>query len=281
MTALFDDPRVEALLDLALREDVGAGDCTSAALVPPAARARGRLLAKQDVVLCGLGLMAPVFDRLGGAAIQVHHPDGARVAAGTVVGEVEGSARTLLTGERLVLNLIQHLTGIATLTADCVARVHGTGLVIRDTRKTVPGMRVLAKYAVRCGGGTNHRMGLDDAVLIKDNHITLFGRDLAGCVRAARERYPALPLEIEVRTLAELEAAIPASPDLILLDNMTTDQMRDAVRIAAGRVPLEASGGITLDDLAAVAATGVAYVAMGQLTHSAGAADLSLKIQPL
>lgn len=281
MTTVFDDPRVVALVDLALREDIGAGDCTSEALVPRAARARGRLLAKQDVVLCGLGAMAPVFDRLGGAAIGIHHSDGARVAAGTVVAEVEGPARTLLTGERLVLNLIQHLTGIATLTADCVARVQGTGLVIRDTRKTVPGMRVLAKYAVRCGGGTNHRMGLDDAVLIKDNHITLFGSDLAGCVRAARDRFPALPLEIEVRTLAELEAAIPAGPDLILLDNMTTEQMRDAVRIAGGRVPLEASGGITLDDLAAVAATGVAYVAMGQLTHSAGAADLSLKIHPL
>ena len=281
MADVFDDPRVTALLDLALREDLGAGDRTSAAVVPPTARAHGRVLAKQAMVICGLPLMARVFERLGRVEIRRHVADGAQVGAGTVVAEIDGPARALLAGERLFLNLIQHLSGIATLTAACVARVAGTKLVIRDTRKTVPGLRVLAKYAVRCGGGTNHRMGLDDAILIKDNHITLFGSDLAACVRAARAQFPALPLEIEVRTMAELAAAIPAQPDLILLDNMSTEQMREAVRIAAGQVRLEASGGITMDELAAVAATGVDFVAMGQLTHSAGAADISLKIQPV
>lgn len=281
MNEVFDDRRVTALLDLALEEDIGQGDCTSASVVPPQARARGRLLAKQDVVLSGVPLLEYVFHHLGEVCVARHFDDGARVAAGTVVAEVEGLARTLLTGERLALNLIQHLTGIATLTAECVARVAGTRAVIRDTRKTVPGMRVLAKYAVRCGGGTNHRMGLDDAVLIKDNHIALSGGDLAACVKAARTMFPRLPLEIEVRNLTELAAAIPAGPDLILLDNMTVEQTREAVALAAGRVPLEASGGIVLDEVPAVAATGVDFISMGQLTHSAGAADLSFKIQPL
>lgn len=278
---VFDDPRVARLLDLALGEDLGAGDRTSEALVPAAARARGRLLAKQDLVVAGVPLMERVFGRIDAVRVTVHVGEGTRVAAGTVVAEVEGSARTLLAGERLVLNLLQHLAGIATLTRACVDRVAGTRLVVRDTRKTLPGLRVLAKYAVRCGGGTNHRMGLDDAILVKDNHLALAGGDVAAAVRAARAAFPGLPLEVECRTLAEVAAAVAAAPDLILLDNMTPEGLREAVRVVAGRVRLEASGGITLDDLPAVAATGVDYVAMGQLTHSAPAADLSLKLQPL
>jgi nicotinate-nucleotide pyrophosphorylase (carboxylating) len=194
---------------------------------------------------------------------------------------VHGSARTLLAGERLVLNLLQHLCGIATLTRRYVERVSGTGLVVRDTRKTVPGMRLLAKYAVRTGGGTNHRLALDDAILVKDNHLTLGGGDFAAAVRGARARFPRLPLEVECRTLAEVERAVQAAPDLILLDNMSLDDLAAAVRLVAGRVPLEASGGITLDELAAVAATGVQFVAIGALTHSAPAADLSLKLEPV
>ncbi|MFN8542808.1 MAG: carboxylating nicotinate-nucleotide diphosphorylase [Candidatus Binatia bacterium] len=278
---VFDDPRVARLLDLALGEDLGAGDRTSEALVPAAARARGRLLAKQDLVVAGVPLMERVFGRIDAVRVTVHVGEGTRVAAGTVVAEVEGSARTLLAGERLVLNLLQHLAGIATLTRACVDRVAGTRLVVRDTRKTLPGLRVLAKYAVRCGGGTNHRMGLDDAILVKDNHLALAGGDMAAAVRAARAAFPGLPLEVECRTLAEVAAAVAAAPDLILLDNMTPEGLREAVRVVAGRVRLEASGGITLYDLPAVAATGVDYVAMGQLTHSAPAADLSLKLQPL
>ncbi|MCW5891445.1 MAG: carboxylating nicotinate-nucleotide diphosphorylase [bacterium] len=277
---VFDHPLVARLLELAIAEDVGGGDHTSEATVPASARAHGRLLAKQELVVCGLPLLERVFARLGGASVTVIAAEGQAVAAGSVVAGVGGAARTLLAGERLALNLVQHLCGIATLTRACVQRVVGTGLVIRDTRKTVPGMRVLAKYAVRAGGGTNHRLALDDAILVKDNHLSLGGGDFAAAVTAARRDFPGLPLEVECRTLAEVERAAAANPDLILLDNMSPAQMRDAVARVAGRVPLEASGGIGLDDLPAVAAAGVQYVAMGALTHSAGACDLSLKLTP-
>jgi nicotinate-nucleotide pyrophosphorylase (carboxylating) len=278
---VFDDPRVVALLDLALREDVGDGDRTSEATVPVAARARGRLLAKEALVVCGLPLVERVFARLGGVSVAWHATDGDRVEAGTVLAVLEGSARTLLAGERLALNFMQHLSGVATLTRACVDLARGTALRVRDTRKTVPGLRVLEKYAVRCGGGTNHRMGLDDAILVKDNHLALGGGDFQAAVHAARTRFPALPLEVEARTMAELERAVAAKPDLILLDNMTVEQMRHAVALVGGRVPLEASGGITRETLAAVAATGVDYVAMGELTHSARAVDVSLKLDPV
>jgi nicotinate-nucleotide pyrophosphorylase (carboxylating) len=281
MDAPFDHPLVTALLDLALAEDLGAGDRTSEATVPPSARARGRLLVKEPRVVCGLPLLERVFARVGGAVVEIVGAEGQKARPGDVVATVDGTARTLLAGERLALNLVQQLCGIATLTRACVERVAGTNLVVRDTRKTVPGMRILAKYAVRTGGGTNHRMGLDDAILVKDNHLALGGGDFTAAVSAARRRFPALPLEVEARTLAEVERALAASPDLILLDNMSLDDMRTAVTMAAGRVPMEASGGITLDELAAVAATGVRFVAMGQLTHSARAADLSLKLEPL
>lgn len=279
--AVFDHPLVVRLIDLAIAEDVGGGDHTSEATVPETARARGRLLAKQDLVVCGLPLLERVFDRLGGASVALIAAEGQAVKAGSVVATALGSARTLLAGERLVLNLVQHLCGIATLTRACVARVAGTGLVIRDTRKTVPGMRVLAKYAVRAGGGTNHRMALDDAILVKDNHLTLGGGDFAAAVTASRRDFPGLALEVECRTMTEVQRAVDAKPDLILLDNMTPAELREAVALVAGRVPLEASGGIGLDDLPAVAASGVQYVAMGALTHSAGACDLSLKLEPV
>ena len=282
MDPVFDHPLVTALLELALREDVGAGDRTTEATVPATARARGRMLAKDDVVVCGVPLAERVYARCGGGVtVTPLVAEGTRVAAGTVIATVEGPARTLLAGERLVLNLVQHCCGIATLTRRCVDAVAGTGCVVRDTRKTVPGMRLLAKYAVRTGGGTNHRMALDDAILVKDNHIDLGGGDFAAAVAAARTRFPGLPLEVEARTLAEVERALAAKPDLILLDNMTPAQMTDAVRLAAGRVPLEASGGIGLADLPAVARTGVQYVALGAVTHSAGAADVSLKLEPV
>lgn len=267
------------MIALALAEDVGAGDRTTEATVPATVRARGRLLAKQELVVCGLPLLPQVFERLGPIECRLLAAEGALAQPGDVVATVTGAARTLLTGERLALNLLQHLCGIATLARRYVARVAGTGLVVRDTRKTLPGMRLLAKYAVRTGGATNHRLALDDAVLVKDNHLTLGGGDFAAAVQAARRRWPDLPLEVECRTLAEVERAVAAAPDLILLDNMSCDELAAAVRLVAGRVPLEASGGITLDDLPAVAATGVQYVAIGALTHSAPAADLSLKLE--
>ena len=278
---MWDDPRVGALLDLALAEDVGAGDRTSEALVAPPTRARGRLRAKERLVVSGLALLPRLFARLGAVETTLRVREGEVAAAGTELATLEGEARALLAGERTALNLLQHLCGIATLTRACVERVAGTSLVVRDTRKTLPGLRLLAKAAVRAGGGTNHRLGLDDALLVKDNHLTLGGGDVAGAVRAARAAWPGLPLEVECRSLAEVEAAVAVAPDLILLDNMTVDQLRAAVAAVGGRVPLEASGGIRPDDLAAVAATGVAFVAMGALTHSAPAVDLHLKLERL
>jgi len=272
---------VTALLALALAEDLGAGDRTSEATVPDVTRARGRLLARQDLVVCGLPLLERVFARLGPVECRLLAAEGAQARSGDVVATLEGSARALLAGERLALNLIQHCCGIATLVRRYVERVAGTGLVVRDTRKTVPGMRQLAKYAVRIGGASNHRLGLDDAILVKDNHLALGGGDFEVAVRAARTRWPGLPLEVECRTLAEVERAVAAAPDLILLDNMSVDELAAAVRLVAGRVPLEASGGITLEQLEAVAATRVRYVAIGALTHSAPAADLSLELEPL
>ncbi len=248
--------------------------------MPAGARARGRLLAKQDLVVCGLPLLERVFGRIGPVECELLAAEGALARPGDVVAAVTGGARTLLAGERLALNLLQHLCGVATLTRRYVDRVAGAGLVVRDTRKTLPGLRLLVKYAVRTGGGTNHRIGLDDAILVKDNHLALGGGDFEAAVRAARARWPALPLEVECRTLDEVARAVAAAPDLILLDNMTPDELRAAVRLVAGRVPLEASGGITLDALAAVAATGVQYVAVGALTHSAPAVDLSLELEP-
>lgn len=266
---------------MALAEDLGAGDRTSEALIPSGTRARGRVRAKEALVVCGLPLLGPIFERLGRVAISLGAVDGARATPGDVLATLEGEARTLLAGERLALNFLQHLSGIATATRACVDRVAGSKLVVRDTRKTVPGLRVLAKYAVRVGGGTNHRQRLDDAILVKDNHLALGGGDVSGAVRKARAKWPGLPLEVECRTLAEVTAAVDAAPDLILLDNMPPPTMREAVALVGGRVPLEASGGIGPDDLATVAATGVDFVALGALTHSARAVDLNLKIEPL
>jgi len=277
----WDDPRVAALIELALGEDVGRGDRTSEALVAPDARARGRLRAKEPVVVCGLPLLERVFGRLGDVRVFLDAREGERAAGGRVLATLDGDARALLAGERVALNLLQHLCGIATLTRAYVDRVAGTPLVVRDTRKTLPGMRALAKYAVRTGGGVNHRLGLDDAVLIKDNHLALRGGDVGAAVGAARAAAPELPVEIECRTLLEVVEAAEARPDLILLDNMTPADIEAAIRLVAGRVPLEVSGGVTLDKVAAIAAMGVQLVAVGALTHSAPAVDLNLKIEPL
>jgi len=279
--APWDDPHVAALIDLALAEDLGAGDRTSEALVPAFARARGRLRAKQALVVCGLPLLERVFRRLGDVHVSVEAAEGTEAAPGQVLATLEGHARTLLAGERVALNLLQHLCGIATLTRAYVKRAQGTSLVVRDTRKTLPGMRALAKYGVRTGGGMNHRLGLDDAILIKDNHLALAGADLAAAVRQARAAAPALPVEVECRTLDEVERAVAAGPDLILLDNMRAETIASAVRLVAGRVPLEVSGGVTREHLPALAALGVQLVAVGALTHSAPAADLNLKLEPL
>jgi nicotinate-nucleotide pyrophosphorylase (carboxylating) len=281
MTAPWDDPHVTALIDLALREDVGAGDRTSEALVPPGSPVRGRLRAKEPLIVCGLPLLERVFQKLGETRVFVDAKEGARAGAGQVLATIDGDARALLAGERVALNLLQHLCGIATLTRAYVDRVAGTRLVVRDTRKTLPGLRALAKYAVRTGGGINHRLGLDDAILIKDNHLALMGGDVGEAVRIAREATPDLPIEVECRTILEVVEAASAEPDLILLDNMKPEEIEAAVRVVEGRIPLEVSGGVTLEQLPGIAALGVQLVAIGALTHSAPAVDINLKLEPL
>jgi quinolinate synthase len=268
------------LIELALAEDIGPGDATSQATLPADLVLQGRIVAKEAGVLAGLPVAQALFERVEPALEFVAHAaDGQEVVPGELVAVVEGPARGLLAAERTALNFLQRLSGIATMTRRFVDAVACTQARVLDTRKTPPGYRVLDKYAVRMGGGMNHRMALYDMVLIKDNHV-----DAAGGIRPAVERaragYPTLPIEVEVRTLEELREALAIEPSLdrILLDNMNLDQMRQAVALAAGRVPLEASGGVTLEQAAAIAATGVDYLSVGALTHSVEALDLSMKI---
>jgi nicotinate-nucleotide pyrophosphorylase (carboxylating) len=264
----------------ALAEDLGdAGDVTTKATVDAGSLALADLVPRQDGVVAGLAVAAYVFETVGQGRVQVEFgsADGARVAPGEVLATVRGPMRDLLTAERTALNLLCHLSGVATLTRRWVDAVEGTGARIRDTRKTMPGLRALEKYAVRCGGGVNHRMSLSDAALVKDNHVVAAGGVVAAFERV-RAAYPGLPLEIEVDTLEQARAVIDAGADLVLLDNMAPAQMREAVAYSAGRARLEASGRLTLDNAREVAETGVDYLAVGALTHSAPVLDIGLDI---
>jgi nicotinate-nucleotide pyrophosphorylase (carboxylating) len=256
-----------------LAEDVGAGDVTTQALIDEDATCKAVVLAKEPGVVCGLEAASAVFADLG-VRVEPLVEEGAAVAAGPIA-ELEGSARGVLTGERLALNLIGRLSGIATLTRRYVDAVEGTGATILDTRKTTPGLRALEKHAVAAGGGQNHRLGLDDGVLVKDNHLRLVG-SLQEAVNRARST--GLPVEVEADTLDQVREAIDAGADTILLDNMTTDELREAVAFVAGRAKLEASGGVTLDTVRAIAETGVDFVSVGALTHSARSLDVSLEV---
>lgn len=272
---------VERILKSALAEDVGSGDVTSLSTVPPGRTISGRYIAKEDGVLCGLEVVARAFALLDASiAFTALAADGDRVRKGDVIATVSGDARAILAGERVGLNLLQHMSGVATQTARAVAAVAGTGAKIVDTRKTTPGLRVLDKYAVRMGGGGNHRFNLADGVLIKDNHIVAAG-GIAAAVAAARERAPhSLKIEVEVETLEQLREALEAGADIIMLDNMPTETMREAVRLVAGRALTEASGNMgdkTDAELRAVAETGVDLISIGALTHSVKALDISLK----
>lgn len=277
-------PHVFDLARRALQEDVGAGDITTAALIPAARRAQAAIVSRGDYVVAGGAVARAVYDALDpGVRCEISIPDGRSVGPGQAILTLAGAAASILTGERTALNFMQRMTGIATLTAQFVAKARPYGVVILDTRKTTPNLRALEKYAVRCGGGANHRLGLFDMVLIKDNHRRLWtadaGRSLAGAVAEARRKYPEAPVEIEVETEAELQVVLSAAPpDWVLLDNMTPEQMRRCVAVCAGRCRLEASGGITLKNIAAVAAAGVNAVSLGCLTHSAPAADLALEL---
>lgn len=272
---------LETLVQLALEEDLGLrGDVTSAATIPAGHTIHGQITAKGDGVIAGLPVVEAVYAALGAdVVVTPHTADGDRVQTGDVIVSVQGDAHAVLTGERTALNFLQRLSGIATQTARYVAAVEGTGAQILDTRKTTPAYRELEKYAVRTGGGVNHRTGLYDMVLIKDNHI-----DAAGGVQAAIEaalKYTTsnpLPLVVEVKDMDELRTALAYPVTRILLDNMTLEQMREAVAITAGRVPLEASGGVTLAALRAIAETGVDCISVGALTHSAAILDLSMRL---
>jgi nicotinate-nucleotide pyrophosphorylase (carboxylating) len=263
----------------ALAEDLGWGDVTTDGTVPSDLRARGVILAKCDCVIAGLDVAAEAFRQLDpGCTMTVRRRDGQRCAAGDVVAELHGLAASMLTAERTALNFLQRLSGIATLTRRFVDAAGGR-ITILDTRKTTPTLRVLEKYAVRAGSGTNHRSGLDDGVLIKDNHVRLAG-GVAQAVRRMRERKLEMPIEVEAQSLQEVSEAIEAGADVILVDNLPSDQIREAVRRTRGRAKVEISGGVTLERLPQLAASGAEYVSVGALTHSAPAVDLSFELEP-
>ena len=268
----------EALINSAIAEDLRGGDVTSRSIFPAGQSAQAVLQAKADGILAGLPIARRVFEKIDPSIRFVEQiQDGAALHPGSILASIEGPVRGLLAGERISLNFLQHLSGVATLAAAFVRAVAGTRAKILDTRKTLPGYRLLDKYAVRTGGGQNHRMGLFDMALIKDNHIAAAG-SIPMAVRRVREANPGLPVEVEVTTLAQLGEALELGVDRIMLDNMDPAAMRQAVVLAAGRVPLEASGGVTLENVAEIAATGVDYISVGALTHSAPALDISLEM---
>jgi nicotinate-nucleotide pyrophosphorylase (carboxylating) len=257
-----------------------ARDITTDSIVPATVRARGRFVPNADCVVAGLDVAAECFRALeSDVQITVHHPDGAKCTSGTVVAEVLASARTLLVGERTALNFLQRLSGIATLARRFVDAASGR-IIVLDTRKTTPTLRTLEKYAVRAGGAANHRFGLFDAVLIKDNHIALAG-GVGPAVEKARARNAGISIEVEADTLSQVEEAVAAAADVILVDNMSTRDICDAVRRVAGRAKIEISGGVTLERLPELAATGADYVSAGALTHSAPAVDIGFDIEPI
>lgn len=274
------------LLDLAVVEDLGGGDLTSKAVVPKSLRVKGHYVAKAPGTIAGIGVLEPVFRRFGrGVKLQGLARDGARVKAGRRLAAIEGPARTVLAGERLSLNLLCHLSGVATLTASFVERTTGTRARIFDTRKTTPGMRMLEKYAVHCGGGANHRIGLFDAVLIKDNHLAMVGSSPAEAVRRAKATTHQ-PVEVEVTDLGGLEEAVSAGADIVMLDNFTPARARRAVTLARklarkrGRaVEVEISGGINLKTVRKFAIGNPDRISVGALTHSAPALDISLQLE--
>ena len=264
---------LDAFIDAVLAEDIGSGDVTSEAVIPADATLKAAMTAREDMIVAGLPLAAEIFKRLDpDARIELLVAEGAALNATDVMMQVEGNARALLAGERAALNIVQHLSGIATQTRAYVSVIAGTAATLLDTRKTTPLLRSLEKYATRQGGAENHRMGLFDAILIKDNHIAVAG-GVAAAVKAARDASE-LPVEVECDTLEQVEDALQAGADRLLLDNMSLDDLRNAVELTGGRVKLEASGGVTLDTIRAIAETGVDYISVGRITQSAPAVDI-------
>jgi nicotinate-nucleotide pyrophosphorylase (carboxylating) len=268
----------------ALKEDVGAGDVTTLATVPADLTSSGLIVARENLVVCGLEVAEAVFREVC-AKVDMERlaEDGQKVKEGQTLMRARGPAAGLLTGERVALNFLQHLSGVATVTARYVEAVAGTGARILDTRKTTPGLRQLEKYAVTCGGGVNHRAGLYDRVLIKDNHLAALRREapnaIEAAVRRAREKYPGLEVEVEADTLEQVEQAAVAKADVILLDNMSNEDLRAAVWIVNHRARTEASGGVTMASVRAIAETGVDSISIGALTHSARAVDIAMDFE--
>lgn len=268
---------VRELIRLALAEDIGPGDLTTELTVDPNMKARAQIIAKQDLIVSGLIPAVMTFEEIDDRLeIKALVDDGDPASAGKILITASGSAASLLTAERIALNLLMHLSGVATQTRKYVKAVQGTGARVIDTRKTTPGMRALEKAAVRHGGGFNHRFGLYDGILIKDNHIKAVG-SIKTAIQKARNLAPhTLKVEVEVEDMAGLKEAVSAGADAVLLDNMTIEQMTEAVKFAKGKVMLEASGGVNITNIARVAGTGVDYISVGALTHSAPSADMSM-----
>ncbi len=279
---MSDIPRylIQRAVGDALAEDLGrAGDLTTAATIAPDAQARATINARETGIIAGLPLVAETIDQAGGGlTLTCCVADGDEVAAGAAVCTLAGSARTLLSAERVALNFLGHLSGVASATARMVAAIAHTKAKITCTRKTIPGLRALQKYAVTCGGGFNHRFGLDDGILIKDNHIAVCGGVAAAISRARARAGHMVKIEVEVDTLDQLREALTAKPDIVMLDNMSPERLAEGVSIAGGKVILEASGGVTLDTAAAIAESGVDYLSCGAITHSAANLDLGLDI---
>ena len=275
--ALPDGFDLDDYVTRTLAEDLGTGgDVTSAATIPADARFTADMNCREPIVVAGLEIAAAFFRALDAeASIEPLVQDGDRVETGTVLMRLTRKARAMLTAERSALNTLQHLSGIATLTRRYVDAIEGTGAVLLDTRKTIPGLRVLEKYAARMGGAHNHRMRLDDGVLIKDNHVAVCG-GVAEAVRAAKAANTGLQIQVEVDRVAQIEPALAAGADRLLLDNMPPPALREAVALVAGRVPLEASGGVRLDTVRAIAETGVDFISLGRITQSAPAVDIGL-----
>ena len=278
------EAEIRGFVRTALAEDVAEGDVTTLATVPAEARAQAFIRAREPLVLAGIAVAEAVFNELS-PAIKMERAarDGQSLAAGATLLQLAGPARPLLAGERVALNFLQRLSGVATLTARFVEAIKGTRARLLDTRKTTPGLRRLEKYAVVCGGGTNHRSGLYDMVLIKDNHLAALKGEtpnaIAAAITRARRQYPDLKIEVEADTLEQVEQALAAGANLILLDNMNLQQLRTAVGACAGRAATEASGGVNLDSARAIAETGVDFISVGALTHSARAVDIGLDFE--
>lgn len=276
--SMLTNPLVTQIIDIALNEDVGTGDITTETTIPADKIAYGKFIAKENMVICGLEVAELVFHKVDeNIVFKANCKDGDFVEKGCVIAEVSGNARNVLTGERTALNLMQRMTGVATRTNEAVKCVEGTNAKITDTRKTTPGLRVLEKYAVRVGGGSNHRFNLADGILIKDNHIAVSG-GIVNAVKNARASAPhTIKIEVEVENQEQLKEALEAGADIIMLDNMSNEEMTECVKIVDGRAMVEASGNMGDKDLYAVAKTGVDIISIGALTHSVKAADISLK----